>query len=131
MPYAPARPCTTPGCPELITERGQSKCPQHRKEVSRIYELSRGSSSRRGYDRQWQVVREQALKRDEYICQTCKNKGRAVPATIVDHSKAFHGKADPLRLDLDNLVSLCRSCHSHKTNRQDGGFGNPKQFSKT
>ena len=33
----------------------------------------------------------------------------------VDHIKPFHGIADPLRLDWDNLQSICRTCHNQKT----------------
>jgi 5-methylcytosine-specific restriction enzyme A len=82
----------------------------------------------RGYDSAWERVRLRALKRDQYLCQDClKNDDRYVPAEHVDHVKRFTGKSDPRRLDLNNLRSLCRPCHSRKTVLSDGGWGHPKK----
>ena len=67
----------------------------------------------------WLRVRAAVLARDGYRCSTprCGNR-----ASHVDHIVArSKGGAD---LDPNGLVSLCRSCHSAKTARMDGGFGN-------
>lgn len=55
-------------------------------------------------------------------------RGETVTATQVDHIRPHKGN-HTLRLDPDNLRSLCASCHSRKTARHDGGFGNRKQRS--
>jgi 5-methylcytosine-specific restriction protein A len=74
-------------------------------------------------------VREQALKRDDYICQHCFHRdGILTPATAVDHIIPFTSNSDPRRLDVNNLMSLCTPCHSRKTVEQDGGFGRVKKI---
>jgi len=61
-------------------------------------------------DSTWQLARRQALKRDKYICQICGNKD--IPLDV--HHKI------PFRVckshDLDNLLSVCRSCHAKLDN---------------
>lgn len=75
---------------------------------------NRRSASRRGYDGTWKALRESKLQRDPW-CAHCLKEQRHTPANEVDHIRPFKGKADPLRLDWDNLQSLCKSCHSTKT----------------
>jgi 5-methylcytosine-specific restriction protein A len=102
-------------------------CEKHKQKTSSDYNKFRGSASKNGYDRTWEKIRLIALKRDQYICQECLEKGdRIVPANHVDHAIPFKGKDDPLRLDLSNLRSLCQPCHSRKTVKHDGGFGRPR-----
>jgi 5-methylcytosine-specific restriction enzyme A len=58
----------------------------------------------------WLHKRADALDRDNNECQNCKAKGLFSPANCVHHKK--HVKKYPeLALDLDNLISLCNSCH--------------------
>lgn len=73
----------------------------------------RSSPCKRGYDRQWQEVRALALQRDRFQC--CE-LGCYQQATQVDHRVPMsEGGA---QYDLDNLQSMCDSCHSRKTNRE-------------
>lgn len=67
----------------------------------------------------WLGARAAVLKRDGYRCATPRCSQRA---RHVDHilARAKGGAA----LDPANLRSLCASCHSRKTARADGGFGN-------
>ena len=67
----------------------------------------------------WKARREDALRRDKYRCVECQRFGRKtedglpVPAELVHHVVPLEvdwGK----RLSLDNLQSLCRSCHNKK-----------------
>jgi 5-methylcytosine-specific restriction protein A len=70
----------------------------------------------------WLAARAAVLKRDGYRCATpyCRNR-----ATHVDHIRPIaDGGAG---LDPTNLQSLCASCHSRKTTRADGGFGNRRR----
>ncbi|MGA6536930.1 HNH endonuclease signature motif containing protein [Stenotrophomonas sp. NPDC101269] len=46
-------------------------------------------------------------------------EGRTTAASHVDHRDG-----DSRNNDLSNLQGLCRPCHSAKTAREDGGFGN-------
>lgn len=57
-------------------------------------------------------------------CQECMREGRLVRATECDHIKPHKGDKK-LFFDANNLQSLCASCHSRKTAKEDGGFGNP------
>ena len=59
----------------------------------------------------WKDVREVALKRDNYICQNCGLK----PAELVHHKIHLTPKNvydNSIALNLDNLISVCASCHS-------------------
>src|ERR1035437_4947759 len=109
MPFAAPKPCRHTGCPALAFT---PYCADHSeaKDPARY----RGSSASRGYDGAWQMVREQALKRDKYLCVACLADGRATPAVDVDHIIPLN--VDPARrLDLSNTQSLCRPHHREKT----------------
>lgn len=68
----------------------------------------------------WQRVR--ALKlRVSPICEgACLHFGIVEPATAVDHKKPISEGGDPFP-PLDQLTSLCTSCHSMKTNSEQVG----------
>ena len=70
-------------------------------------------------------MRKIALDRDGHLCQACLEAGRAVPATDVHHQITV-ALAPHLRLDLDNLISLCKSCHSAITAVRDSAFAGPR-----
>jgi len=57
----------------------------------------------------------------EPLCRECLKQGRLTPATEVDHIVPL---ASGGTNDLENLQPLCHSCHSRKTAKEDGGFGN-------
>lgn len=116
------RPCSKAGCKELANGRF---CTAHNVPANRYsYDTRRGTPAERGYDADWRRVRKQALNRDSYLCQACLP--RVTPATDVDHILTVHTRPD-LRLDLSNLQSLCKECHSRKTSLEDGAFGRPKK----
>lgn len=62
------------------------------------------------------------------LCEHCSRIGLTNPATDVDHMDN-----DPSNNSMENLQSLCKSCHSRKTNQDMGNrvaygcdeFGNP------
>jgi 5-methylcytosine-specific restriction enzyme A len=111
MPERAKRPCNKPGCPNLTDAR---YCDDHAKAAQSQINRWRGSAHQRGYDRRWQAVRVQALRRDKYLCQRCLKDSRVTPATMVDHIIPI--VVDPtLRLALDNLQSLDDACHALKT----------------
>jgi 5-methylcytosine-specific restriction enzyme A len=94
-------PCLEPGCPTLV-ERGRCPaCDQQR----------RGSAAARGYDADWQVVRD-AYARAHPLCEDHLERGEVVPMALVDHKIPLpYGP----RLDPRNLRSLCASCHAVKS----------------
>lgn len=119
MPRRAAKPCRRPGCPGHVDRGVCSVCGPVRQEQRSEYDQRRKSASARGYGRRWQRLRLMQL-RNEPLCRHCAQQGRTTPATEVDHilAKRFGG-ADAL----DNLQSLCRSCHARKTNQENKGRG--------
>ena len=57
------------------------------------------------------------------LCAECERQGRLSPANTVDHITPHRGDTDSF-WDEDGWQPLCGSCHSRKTAREDGGFGN-------
>jgi 5-methylcytosine-specific restriction protein A len=127
MPSAAARPCSQPGCGVLVRD-GSGRCAKHpRKAASGSFaDRERGSRHDRGYGTDWDKKRKKILKRDCGLCQECKRNGilKAVGdkpfSAYVDHIKP---KAECRALgwtqeqidDDSNLQTLCRSCHTAKT----------------
>ncbi len=122
MPQKLKRPCNYPGCPALI-EAGARYCEKHKKQETQRYDRERGTAAQRGYGGRWQRYRLQYL-RQHPLCVECESKGLVKPSKHVDHIKAVSGPDDPLFWAPDNHQALCHSCHSRKTVKEDGGFGN-------
>lgn len=66
----------------------------------------------------WLKCREVALIRDNFLCQPCFKNDRLVSAEIVHHIKELE-RYPELGLSLDNLESVCTSCHN-KLHREKG-----------
>ncbi|MDD4570646.1 MAG: HNH endonuclease signature motif containing protein [Tepidanaerobacteraceae bacterium] len=49
----------------------------------------------------------------------CLKAKRITPATVVDHIKPHKGDVK-LFFDINNLQSLCKTCHDRKTAKEDG-----------
>ncbi len=61
----------------------------------------------------WECVRAEALERDNNECQKCKSNGTYSKAQCVHHKEHVRKRPD-LALTLDNLISLCNSCHDEE-----------------
>ena len=61
----------------------------------------------------WKKKRKEILIRDNYECQTCKDKGKVTINTklIVHHIKPFEFYPE-LKLEDDNLLTVCLTCHN-------------------
>ena len=78
----------------------------------------------------WRAVRQKALERDLFECVLCAREGRyalsgagrivPVRATMVHHIKP-RKEYPELALVLDNLMSLCDSCHERMHPERHGG----------
>ena len=59
----------------------------------------------------WKLARQQALVRDNHLCQRCRGNGFLSGANTVHHIKPI--ETHPwLALALENLQSLCAPCHN-------------------
>ena len=68
----------------------------------------------------WRQIRAGILS-VEPLCRECGKKRVIRPATQVDHIDG-----DDSNNEFENLQPLCGPCHSRKTARENGGFGNQK-----
>ncbi|WP_035288020.1 HNH endonuclease signature motif containing protein [Clostridium sp. KNHs214] len=110
MPKKPLKPCKHPRCPKLTDG---SYCDDHRE----LYLKDRPNATRRGYDSRWRTARNRFLK-DNALCVKCKEQGKLIKATVVDHIKPHRGDK-VLFWDESNWQSLCKSCHDRKTMTED------------
>ena len=106
MPKKPLRPCSHPGCPNLC--EGQF-CEQHRVEERRRYDkYERSSDVNRKYGRAWKRIRDRYAA-EHPLCEMCLKEGRLTPVQEVHHILPVSKGGTHAR---DNLMSLCRSCHT-------------------
>jgi hypothetical protein len=69
----------------------------------------RGSAQARGYDAAWDRL-SQRHRRREPLCRECLFRGRRQVWELTNHTIPVRDRPD-LRLDRDNLSSLCQRCH--------------------
>ena len=114
MPQRPKRPCAAAGCPGRASNGRYCEAHASRLKADRKPD-TRPSPSQRGYDQKWRRIRAQFLKAHPF-CADCNE-----PANEVDHIIPI---AKGGSNQWDNLQPMCKSCHSRKTARSDGAFGN-------
>jgi 5-methylcytosine-specific restriction protein A len=91
-------------CNDCVNERNRQQPRQDKKE----------------YDtEQWKKLRAIVLAKNP-LCLVCQSFGETTIATEVDHIREWRtgrDKAEQWRLfvDMNNMQSLCKSCHSKKT----------------
>ena len=117
MAIRPKKQCNHPGCPDL-TLHGQ--CDRHRKQANKRWDGQRGTPKERGYADSWPKVREMKASRDP-LCEECLKR---VPRIEIELDVVHHIypiKTHPeLRLVMENLMSLCITCHAeiHNNNKR-------------
>jgi len=116
------RACKEPGCVAYAAV-GSAYCKAHGAVRSREYRSSehKKEAARLYRTGQWQALRRQQLTLLPF-CAECLKAGKYTLASEVDHVVP-HRNDPQLFFDPSNLQSLCHSCHSIKTAREDGGFG--------
>jgi len=105
MPYKSKKPCAVNGCPNLTRERF---CTEHARREMKDYNKKRNPETNKTYNGSWRKISKSYLTRYP-LCERCKERGKFTPADIVHHIiKITDGGTHAA----DNLMSLCRSCHS-------------------
>lgn len=97
------------------TDNSNGYCDLHQDKYTdykKKYENNRLSPSKRGYDRSWLAFRELFLN-NHPLCTMCEENGKITPATEVHHIKPLSDGG--ARLDPQNCMALCKSCHSKIT----------------
>lgn len=106
-------PCRRAGCRNKGLSKYQGYCEKHKQHSGWFNnECTKGNRHQRGYGKDWDKAKNQALLRDDYLCVKCDEVGIVTAATTVDHiiPKVQGGTDDP-----ENLQSLCDVCHKKKT----------------
>jgi len=113
MPTKPQWPCRFPGCPNRAIP-GRTYCDEHFKQTERARRkrLEGDECEAFYHTRTWQIIRRAVLEQ-EPLCRSCKEMGRFVPATVVDHIVPIRQGGD--KMSMDNLQPLCASCHERKS----------------
>ncbi|MFV0441909.1 MAG: HNH endonuclease [Lachnospirales bacterium] len=106
MPRKPKRPCSHQGCPNLTDNR---YCVEHKKQENKRYEkYDRNPVIHRRYGKVWKRIRDSYI-RGNPLCEECSKAERYTRASEVHHKIPLSQGGTH---DRDNLMSLCKSCHS-------------------
>ncbi len=117
MPKKPKSPCRFTGCPELTRDL---YCDKHRKLESSYYnKYKRAPDTYKRYGNRWRKIRQLYIKQHP-VCELCERKNILRPAEEVHHIVPL-AKGGTHREE--NLMSLCKSCHSRITARDGGRWG--------
>lgn len=115
MPRKPKHPCAYPGCRELVDGR---YCEEHASVRNKEYErFNRDTNTKRRYGRCWKRIRDSYVKTHPF-CEKCYENGVLVNTEEVHHKKPL---SEGGTHDRDNLIALCKSCHS-RIHAQNGRF---------
>ncbi|WP_302131795.1 HNH endonuclease [uncultured Dialister sp.] len=113
MPWKPKKPCAYPGCKELTKGR---YCEQHQKLMDKYYDThERSPVSKKRYGRAWKRIRDRYIGKHP-LCEMCLKNNKITPATEVHHIRPLSRGGTH---DEDNLMALCKPCHSQITAEMD------------
>ncbi len=137
---AMVRRCKYTGCHALV-ERPAYYCDKH-KQYEAGYAKQREVYSRTYYNKRvrnrdeanrernkfyhsltWTSLREQALKRDCYLCQYCLANGVKRPNSRVGDHITPAEIAPEIRTDLSNIATACRDCDNVKRKLEQEIYG--------
>lgn len=122
MPYMSKKLCLNPRCGVRV-DRGY--CAEHESKRRQLSDGNRPGHGKHYSRKSWRLLRLEQLDQQPF-CKAIRPDGSVCNAlaTEVDHIVPLSvGGTD----DEDNLQSLCHSCHSRKTVKEDGGFGKRKR----
>ena len=67
--------------------------------------------------KEWKALRTEKFVEAKGLCEECKKKGKVVAGEEVHHTIPIEEDWSK-RLDYDNLILLCKSCHNAVHNRE-------------
>lgn len=112
----PSRKCNSPRCRKYIDYR-EVYCEEHKKEKNNEYNKQIRNAS--DFDKEvskfyksanWKKTRDIKITRDP-LCESCLRNGHVKQAEIIHHLKEVRDDWSK-RFEIDNLESVCRSCHN-------------------
>ena len=118
----PSKYCQFPRCPNPAQPHGayclkhaskEQRKPRGWKERNAATDRERGTAAERGYDHKWRMTRASYLKRHP-LCYDCAQRKEYKMASEVHHIIKVR---DGGRNYDENLMALCKSCHSKRTAR--------------
>jgi len=120
VPWKVKKPCAYPGCPKLTNER---YCEKHKQVVDKQYNLyERDKDAQAFYESiAWRRLRRVKLQKNP-LCEVCLKE----KASAADHIVPI--KQGGAALDINNLQSLCGSCHGKKSIKEGSRFGVQKRY---
>ena len=84
-------------------------CEQHQKLMDKYYDTyQRSPVVKKRYGRAWKRIRDRYAA-EHPLCEMCLKEGRLTPVQEVHHILPVSKGGTHAR---DNLMSLCRSCHT-------------------
>lgn len=95
-----------------------------RSDYHKYYDKKRRNKTSQGFyhSTDWKRTRKAVLARDNYLCTNHTVHHRPTEAYAVDHIVPLSVDWSR-RFDLSNLQSLCLSCHTRKTRREQSKAG--------
>lgn len=78
---------------------------------------------------EWRKLRALKFANANGLCERCYANGKIVPAKEIHHIEPIEDNWDR-RLDYDNLMALCSSCHNEIHNRESELQKFLKEFDK-
>ena len=99
---------TTCKCGGIIRDNVCSRCGPRNRTHSK-------TTRERGYGYDWQQFRARILA-DNPLCVDCEDAGKVTPAKELHHKQKIKDRPE-LRLDVDNVMPLCKECHDARSAR--------------
>ena len=108
--FKPKKPSKTPYLDYLLGDTNKfPKSTDNEKAGSNNYDYQHFQNQKLQYFKtpQWNTIRKQVLKRDNYKCVLCSNR---IPYAILDVHHITYDKL--FNEPLDHLITLCQKCHT-------------------
>lgn len=120
--------CAHPGCSRTTDSRYCDIHSNNTKSKHKQYEESRTDKEYNTFyqSKKWKDIRQAVLQRDFYMCQECKRNGITTVGNIVHHIVELKDDWD-LRLDMNNLETVCSACHNQEHKKTKKGLNTSNQ----